>query len=226
MPELIAEHLSFSFGERLLLSEINFTLKSGEMIVCLGSNGSGKTTLLRLLSGLSAPAAGCVFVRGTDSPELRNQTGYLFQNPDHQMLAATVEEELALGLELRGIPAETVREVVESLLARFQLSALRDHPPQALSGGQKQRVALAAIMASKPHFLLLDEPDSFLDAPSRRELMAGVKAVRAQCGILWTTPHPNRMPLADRYFVLSEGTLREAARDELLSISDGMVVAP
>jgi energy-coupling factor transport system ATP-binding protein len=220
MSELVAEHVSFGFGERLLLHDINITVKAGEMIVCLGANASGKTTLLRLLSGLLTPGTGHIHVRGTSDSTPRNQVAILIQNPDHQMMAATVEEEIALGLELRGRDPKIIRASVDSLLARFQLEAFKHHPPQALSGGQKQRVALAAIMATMPQFLLLDEPDSFLDAPSRRELMGGVEEVRGDCGIVWTTPHPRRMPEVERYCLLSAGRLEECTREEILSISD------
>jgi len=226
MPELVAQHLSFGFGDSPLFRDMDLTLQSGEMVVCLGANACGKTTLLRLLSGLLAPATGRVYVRGTNGEALRNQVGILFQNPDHQMMAPTVEEEIALGLELRGTKPEIMRETVDSLLARFQLDALKHHPPQALSGGQKQRVALAAIMASKPHFLLLDEPDSFLDAPSRRELMTGVEEVRRDCGILWTTPHPRRMPAADKYCLLRGGCLEDCSRDEIVIVTDAVGVSP
>jgi energy-coupling factor transporter ATP-binding protein EcfA2 len=175
--------------------------------------------LLRLLSGLLSPASGRVFVRGTEHPDVHNQVGILFQNPDHQMLAATVEEELALGLELRGVSPDVMRSTVENLLSRFQLEPFRNHSPQALSGGQKQRVALAAIMAVRPQFLLFDEPDSYLDAPSRRELLSAVEEIRADCGIIWATPHPRHMPLAERFALVRDGTLRECSEEELRIIA-------
>lgn len=226
MPELIAEQLSFSYGDKSLLHDIALTLRSGELVVCLGGNGSGKTTLLRLLSGLLSPGAGRVFVRGSSNYAVRNQVGILFQNPDHQMLAATVEEEIALGLELRGTPPPVIREMVDLYLDRFRLRAFKHHPPQALSGGQKQRVALAAIMVSKPGFLLLDEPDSYLDAPSRSEFMVGVAEVRDECGLLWTMPHPRSMPFADRYCLLSDGRLCECLREDLVKMSNALSAQP
>ncbi|HEY3296282.1 MAG TPA: ABC transporter ATP-binding protein [bacterium] len=224
MAELAAEQVTFGYDGAPLLRDISLTLRQGELTVCLGGNGSGKTTLLRLMSGLLTPAGGHVVVRGMENALPRQQTGMLFQNPDHQMLAGNVEEEIALGLELRGTPPAQIRETVEALLSRFQITSLRHHPPQALSGGQKQRVALAAIMAAKPRFLLLDEPDSFLDAPSRRELMSAVDEVRAECGILWMTPSPKRMPAADRHCLLRTGMLRECSREELHSVADAECV--
>ena len=220
MPDLIAEQVSFGFTERPLLHDVGLTLHSGELIVCLGANASGKTTLLRLLSGLLVPRSGHIRVQGARSSHPRNQVGLLFQNPDHQMMADTVEAEIALGLELRGTDPVVIRRTVESLLSRFKLERFRSHSPQALSGGQKQRVALASIMASGPRFLLLDEPDSYLDAPSRRELMNGVDEVRRDCGMLWTTPHPRRMPEADKYFVLDAGCLEQRSRAEILAIAN------
>ncbi len=176
MRELRAEQVSFGFaGQPPLLTDVSLNLGTGERVVLAGRNGSGKTTLLRILSGLLPPTGGRVYIHGESDESPRNRVGILFQNPDHQMIAPTVEEEIALGLELRGEQPSEIRRVVDGLLARFGLTELAASPPEALSGGQKQRVALAATMAWAPPFLLLDEPDSFLDAPSRRS-----------CCVAWT----------------------------------------
>jgi energy-coupling factor transport system ATP-binding protein len=212
--ELVAERVTFGFGAQPVLKDVSLTLRTGEMIVCIGANAGGKTTLIRILSGLLEPASGDVVVRGSVLSSPLGQVGVLFQNPDQQMIAATVEDEIALGLELRGVESHWIEERVEEMLARFRLVEFRNHPPQALSGGQKQRLALAAIMVAKPLFLLLDEPDSFLDAPSRRELLDGIESIRGDCGILWTSPHPRHVPLADRWLLLQHGTLTEHPRGE------------
>ncbi len=217
MRKLRAEHVSFGFaGQPPLLTDVSLNLGTGERVVLVGRNGSGKTTLLRILSGLLPPTGGRVYIHGESEESPRNRVGILFQNPDHQMIAPTVEEEIALGLELRGEDPREIRRVVAGLLTRFGLTELASSPPEALSGGQKQRVALAATMAWAPPFLLLDEPDSFLDAPSRRELLRGVDEVREQCGLLWVLPHTRQLPEAQRYLLLEAASVRECTRRELL----------
>ena len=144
------------------------------------------------------------------SVTLRQAVGILFQNPDQQMIAATVGKKLALGLELRGMPHRATPRDRRGTARPFQA---RRSPtrPLALSGGQKQRVALAAIMAARPRFLLLDKADSFLDAPSRRDFLDAIDSVRGECGLLWMSPDPRRLPAANR-FTLEDGTLREGLR--------------
>jgi energy-coupling factor transport system ATP-binding protein len=220
MAALRAEQLSFAFGDGALLAGVNLAIQKGELVVLAGGNGSGKTTLLRLLSGLLQPVSGRVWIDDAAS-SLRSQVALLFQNPDLQMIASSVEEELALGMELRGISPQDMQPRVERLLERFELGSLQRHSPEALSGGQKQRVAVAAIMAADPGYLLLDEPDSHLDASSRNDLLKAIEQVRPVCGILWTVPNPNRMIEADRYVLLSGGTIHETSRADLIRMASG-----
>ena len=216
MAELTARDLCFAFGDRPpLLDGLNLTVRTGETVVLAGENASGKTTLLRLLAGMLPPLRGRVRINGTSLAEQRGRVGILFQNPDHQMIAPTVEEEIALGLELRGTRPEVMRPVVDGLLERFDLKPMRSRSPESLSGGQKQRVALAAIMACRPLFLLFDEPDSYLDAPSRRDLLGAVEEIRGEVGMVWTTPNPRRRPRADRLLLLEGGQIRELSESEL-----------
>lgn len=208
MSELRAEDLCFHYADGTeVLRGVNLVVRRGELVAILGENASGKTTMLKLLAGLASPSSGCTTVDGVPVNRVRDRVGIVFQNPDHQMIAATVEEEIALGLELRGVPQTAMRPQVEELLSRFDLVALRSASPESLSGGQKQRVALAAVMVSRPDFLLFDEPDSLLDAPSRAEFDSAVEVIRASCGIVWTCPHPKRMPRSDRRFELRDGVL-------------------
>jgi energy-coupling factor transporter ATP-binding protein EcfA2 len=208
VSELKAEDLHFKYADGTeVLRGVSLAVRRGEMVTILGENASGKTTLLKLLAGLVSPSSGCATVDGVPVHRVRERVGIVFQNPEHQMIAATVEEEIALGLELRGVPQPAMHRQVEGLLSRFDLTALRSTSPDNLSGGQKQRVALAAVMVSQPEFLLFDEPDSLLDAPSRAELEASVEIVRDTCGIVWTSPHPKRMPVSDRKFELRDGVL-------------------
>ena len=208
MSELKADDLHFHYADGTeVLRGVNLAVLRGEMVAILGENASGKTTLLKLLAGLVSPSSGSATVNDVPVHRVRDRVGIVFQNPDHQMIAATVEEELALGLELRGVPQSVMHFQVEELLSQFDLTGLRAASPESLSGGQKQRVALAAVMVSNPEFLLLDEPDSLLDAPSRAEFEKAIEIVRASCGIVWTSPHPKRLPKSDRRFELRDGVL-------------------
>jgi len=208
VSELTASAVSFRFqNSGQILDHVEFSIRTAELAVIFGGNGSGKTTLLRILAGLLRPTEGEVLVDGKPVFERRGVVGMVLQNPDHQMIAATVEEEIALGCELRGMPREQMVRTVEALLTRFRLDLLRYRPPESLSGGQKQRVALAAAMSARPDILLLDEPDSFLDASSRREFVNSLEEVRKACGIVWVSPRL-RPPLSvDRCYELKNGRL-------------------
>lgn len=216
MSQLRLDAVEFYYHpDRPLLSRVSLTVERGERIVIVGANGSGKTTLLRLMAGLLRPRSGWITVNAVDATAARDRIGILFQNPDHQMIAESVEAEIALGLELRAMPPVQMAPLVDAALRRFSLESLRARPPEQLSGGQKQRVALAAITVLQPDYLLFDEPDSFLDAPSRRELNRSIETIAPDCGIVWTLPGVRRMPDADRYLALSAGELCECTRRDL-----------
>jgi energy-coupling factor transport system ATP-binding protein len=216
---LECRELGFAFGEaKPLFSNVNFSLNTGEMVVILGGNAAGKTTLLRMMAGLLRPTSGHIAIKSDNGESRPGDVAMVFQNPDHQMIAATVEEEIALGMELRGVPAAEIRLRVDELIEKLKLGELRTRSPETLSGGQKQRVAIAAVLANDPLFVLFDEPDSLLDVPSRRDLMQTVELIRSQCGLVWTTPHPARMPHANRYYLLMDGSLRERSRKQLMEL--------
>lgn len=216
MSELRACSVRFAFSNGLpLIRDASFVIKSGETIVLLGRNACGKTTLLRLLAGLILPQSGAVEIDGFPVADNRKRVGILFQNPDHQMIAPTVEEEIALGLELRGVEQKEMQRRVDEMICKFHLSDLRKRSPETLSGGQKQRTALAAIMIQQPDFLLFDEPESYLDGISRREFMTAVAEIRQSVGLLWTTPNMKNCPNCDRILYLSEGSVREVSMEEL-----------
>jgi energy-coupling factor transport system ATP-binding protein len=212
--------VTFGFaGKRPILNDLGFKVETGEFVVIVGENGSGKSTLLRLLAGLLKPIEGRIVVAGTEHGKAERSVGIVFQNPDHQMIADTIEQEVALGMELRGVKREIMRAKAEQLLQRFSLQPIRNYSPEAISGGQKQRVAIAAMLAAEPDFMLFDEPDSLLDAPSRKELMRGVEEIRNECGIVWTTANPFRMPDASRFLLLQDGQLEESSRADLSELS-------
>jgi energy-coupling factor transport system ATP-binding protein len=216
VAELRASGVGFAFsGRSALFRGISLAIQAGETVVLLGGNASGKTTLLSILAGLVVPQEGKVEVDGVAIAEARQRVGILFQNPDHQMIAPTVEEEIALGLELRGTTRSEMRMRTDAMLKRFGIDNLRTRSPESLSGGQKQRVALAAVMIHDPAFLLFDEPDSFLDGHSRRDLMRAVEEIRGHVGILWATPNPRHCPVHDRLLFLETGAISELAGAEL-----------
>jgi energy-coupling factor transporter ATP-binding protein EcfA2 len=213
--------LGFTFRDGFeLFSSINFDLASDEFVVLFGGNGSGKSTLLRCLSGISSPACGEISIEPKSSSGLSMQVGLVFQNPEHQMIAPTVEEEIALGLELAGVHASEIEERVEGEIERFGLQEIRRRCPEELSGGQMQKVALASILILRPSFLLLDEPDSLLDAPSRREFMEAVNTIRADHGILWACADAERIPNASRYLLLTPSGIEATTRERILEAAN------
>lgn len=192
----------------------------GELVAVLGRNGSGKSTLARLCNGLVLPSEGTVRVDDLavtpDDPsavaEIRRRVGMVFQNPDNQLVAATVEREIAFGLENLGIDYAEMHRRVEDALDRFDLQAYRRHPPHRLSGGEKQRVALAAITAMQPHYLILDEPTSLLDYRHRKRLLADLQSMAQDIRhppfcIIYITQFPVEALLANRVIVLHQGEL-------------------
>ncbi len=216
IPELVATGVSFAYpGRPGILTCVDLTLRLGEMVILVGENACGKSTLLRLLCGLLRPTSGTISVRNMPSNDNHRAVGMILQNPDHQLFAETVEAELSLGLEYRNWPIEEIRRIVEHTLSSFGLSELRNRSPQQLSGGQKQRLAVAAMIASGSGFLLLDEPDSYLDARARREWRSALEMIRPCSGILWASPHLDHLPTASRYLLLTAGSLRELAYDEI-----------
>jgi energy-coupling factor transport system ATP-binding protein len=174
---LIFEYPSQDGNHTRVLDNISFTIPEGASIALMGSNGSGKTTLVQCLNGLLQPSSGDVVVDGLDSSEehnllnIRRKVGMVFQNPDNQIVSATVEREVAFGLENLGVDYDSMQRIVAEMLVRFDLEDYRTHPPHLLSGGEKQRLALAAVLAMRPKYLIIDEPTSLLDPKSRREIL-------------------------------------------------------
>ncbi len=179
----------------------------------VGGNGSGKSTLLRLLSGLVAVQSGRIEIDGiaSDSADFfnacRKTLGIVFQNPESQLVANTVDEEVAFGPGQLGLPVAELHERVEWALAQVGLSERRNWQSHALSAGQKQRLALAAVLAMKPRYLLLDEPTSMLDPQARRELMRYLADLRGQVGILLVTHRSEELEFCDRVVHLRDGTI-------------------
>ena len=196
------KNVTCSLGGQVVLNSVNLTVKPGEAVLLTGANGSGKTTLLRLLNGLVFPVSGEYRFQGeliTASALRRHRLakafhqrlGYVWQNPDAQLFCASVAEELAFGPWQMGLTAAEVQQRADDALAMFALEKLRDKPPYALSGGEKRRVALAAIFTMNPVAWTLDEPESYLDAPGRRQLAAFLQELQAAGKtLIIATHHP------------------------------------
>nr|WP_315988838.1 ATP-binding cassette domain-containing protein [Desulforamulus aquiferis] len=182
-PIISVRGLRYSYpgsDDRLVLNDISLEIFPGEVIALLGANGSGKSTLARHLNGLLIPNEGQVVVAGlctgaeTNVWEIRKKVGMVFQNPDNQLVAALVEEELAFGMENLGVAPDIMKVRIKEMAKRMDLERFLEFPPNRLSGGQKQRVAIAAVLVIEPDILILDEPTSMLDPAGRREVMEQV----------------------------------------------------
>ncbi|HNR66760.1 MAG TPA: ATP-binding cassette domain-containing protein [bacterium] len=202
-----------------VLKGVSLTIAPGEAIAVIGPNGSGKTTLARCLNALLIPTSGTVRVDGLDSREplnwraIRRQVGMVFQNPDNQIVSASVEREIAFGLENIGMPTDEMRARVDAMLEKFDLQRYRHKSPHYLSGGEKQRLALAAVLAMNPLYLVLDEPTTLLDPRSRLSILQIVKELgdpnlqTMPISTILITQFPDEALAVDRVVVLNDGRI-------------------
>ena len=205
----------FSTGVAFALKGIDFSVKQGEFVAVLGHNGSGKSTLARLTNGLLSPDSGDIQVLGLSVKdeenlfEIRKQVGIVFQNPDNQMVASIVEDDIAFGPENVGIPREEIGERITFALDAVGMSSFRNSTPSRLSGGQKQRIAIAAVLALKPKIMILDEATAMLDPRGRKEVMDVVLRLNREENItvLLITHFPEEALLADRAIVMHQGNI-------------------
>ncbi len=211
------------------LSGINLTIKQGEYVALIGPNGSGKTTLLKLFNALLIPSNGEVLVKGISTseeeqlPEVRRSCGMIFQNPDNQLVATTVEEDLAFGLENLALPAKVIRERVKATAALLGLEHLLTQPPHLLSGGEKQRVAIGGVLAMEPDCILMDEPTAMLDPAGRQGVLDTVHSLNRNrdLAVIHVTHFPEEAALADRIVALNEGRIiADGAAKSILSDLD------
>ncbi|MEJ7818716.1 MAG: ATP-binding cassette domain-containing protein [Rubrobacteraceae bacterium] len=190
---------------------MTFEVHAGEYVGVVGPNGGGKSTLARLLNGLLVADAGLLRVAGRDPAmepfEVRRRVGMLFQNPENGLVAPFVEDDVAFGLENRGVPREEMRERVAEAIRDVGLSGYERREPHTLSGGEKQRVALAGLLAGRPEILVLDEPTSMLDVAGRREVLERLEALRGEKTVLHVTHHLEELFDADRVLVVNDGKL-------------------
>ncbi|MGN1367838.1 MAG: energy-coupling factor transporter ATPase [Aristaeellaceae bacterium] len=208
--------VSFTYEEATepALSHVSLDVKRGEFLAILGHNGSGKSTLAKLFNALYLPTKGQVIACGFDTAEeehlwdIRQQAGMIFQNPDNQIVATIVREDVAFGMENLGVPhAEMLRRIDESLAA-VRMSDHADAAPHMLSGGQKQRVAIAGILAMQPSVIIADEATAMLDPSGRKEVLKTIKRLNREKGItvVWITHFMEEAAQADRIVVMNKGT--------------------
>lgn len=205
------------------LSDVTCTIPKGSFTAIIGTNGSGKSTLARHLNALYLPTSGEVIVEGMKTSDMehiwdiRQKVGMVFQNPDNQLVAAIVEEDVAFGPENLGVPAEEIRKRVDYALEKVGMSAYRTHSPAMLSGGQKQRIAIAGVLAMHPDCIVLDEPTAMLDPLGRKEVMDTIHELNRSEGItiVLITHFMEEAVTADRVLVVDrtklqmQGTARE-----------------
>ncbi len=195
------------------LDEVNLDVKEGEFVAVLGHNGSGKSTLAKHLNVLLKPSGGTLWVNGKDTEDadnlwdIRQSTGMVFQNPDNQIIASVVEEDVAFGPENIGVPTTEIWKRVEKGLKSVGMIQYREHSPNRLSGGQKQRVAIAGVMAMEPKCIVLDEPTAMLDPNGRREVLEAVGQLNKEKGVtvILITHYMEEVIRADRVYVMDNG---------------------
>lgn len=195
------------------LDHVDLKVEEGQFIAILGHNGSGKSTLAKHINALLMPGEGTLYVDGKDTKDekniwdVRQTAGMVFQNPDNQIIASVVEEDVGFGPENIGIPTEEIWQRVEKSLRSVGMWEYRTHSPNKLSGGQKQRVAIAGVMAMQPKCIVLDEPTAMLDPCGRKEVLRAVHELNRKCGvtIILITHYMEEVVDADHVFVMDEG---------------------
>ena len=196
-----------------VFEDLNLTVQEGSFVAVLGTNGCGKSTLAKHFNSILLPTGGKVYVCGIDTSNedriltVRRNVGMVFQNPDNQIVANVVEEDVAFGPENLGIASPEIRRRVDSALKQVEMYEYREHAPHLLSGGQKQRVAIAGIIAMEPRCIVLDEPTAMLDPRGRREVIDTIGRLNREKGItvVLITHHMDEAAKADRVVVLNKG---------------------
>ncbi len=197
------------------VDDVTLTVKKGEFLVILGHNGSGKSTLAKLINALLLPTEGNVIVKNMNTKDeekiwdIRQTAGMVFQNPDNQLVATIVEEDVAFGPENQGVPPKEIRERVEESLKIVDMLEYREYAPHLLSGGQKQRIAIAGVLAMKPDCIILDEPTAMLDPSGRKEVINTIKRLNREEDktIVHITHYMDEAVEADRIIVMENGRI-------------------
>ena len=214
-PILKIEHVSYTYpeAEEPALRDVTLEIARGSFVAVLGHNGSGKSTLAKTFNGILIPTEGRVLVEGMDTADedalldIRRTVGMVFQNPDNQIVASVVEDDVAFAPENLGVAPKEIRQRVDDALRAVGMYDFRLHAPHLLSGGQKQRVAIAGVLAMRPACIVLDEPTAMLDPIGRREVLATVEELRRERGmtVVLITHHMSECVDADRVIVMNGG---------------------
>ena len=218
---MTAEHLAFSYPSMdnepgaAVFEDLNLNIEQGSFVAILGGNGCGKSTLAKHFNAILLPSGGKVYVCGLDTSDeeklmaVRRNVGMVFQNPDNQIVANVVEEDVAFGPENLGVASPVIRKRVDQALRQVGMYEYRGHAPHLLSGGQKQRIAIAGIIAMEPKCIVLDEPTAMLDPKGRREVVDTISQLNREKGItvVLITHHMDEAARAQRVIVLNKGTV-------------------
>lgn len=225
MSFLYARNITFSYindfdenesaKKTTVFRNLNFAVERGEFVAVLGHNGSGKSTLVKCFNGINIPEEGDVIVNGYNTKDeehlldIRQSVGMVFQNPDNQIVATIVEEDVAFALENMGVEPKEIRRRVDDALKTVGMYEYREHAPHKLSGGQKQRVAIAGILAMRPDCILLDEPTAMLDPNGRKEVLKTIKMLNKEFGvtIVLITHYMDEAAQAERVVVMDSGEI-------------------
>ncbi len=219
VPEVISENLRYTYPPdsegniKLAIDGVNITINKGEFVVVLGHNGSGKSTFAKHINALLIPTEGKISVSGYDTSKeeniwnVRSKAGMVFQNPDNQIVATIVEEDVAFGPENLGVEPKEIRRRVDESLKRVNMYDYKKHGPHLLSGGQKQRVAIAGILAMMPECIVLDEPTAMLDPSGRKEVINTIMDLNKNYGItiVYITHFMEEAVAADKIYVMDSG---------------------
>ena len=226
------EHLNYAYpgvdntSGVAVFTDLNLTIEEGTFVAVLGSNGCGKSTLAKHFNSILLPCGGKVYVFGLDTSDeellirVRRNVGMVFQNPDNQIVANVVEEDVAFGPENLGVAAPEIRNRVDKALMQVGMYEYREHAPHLLSGGQKQRIAIAGVIAMEPKCIVLDEPTAMLDPRGRREVMETIRKLNENKNItvILITHHMDEAAQAQRVIVLSKGQVAaDGAPEEVFS---------
>ena len=216
MSSLKIDKLSFSYDKNVVLDNISFEVEKGEYITLMGHNGSGKSTLAKLIMGLLENKNGSIYIddiemKESNINELRNKLGIVFQNPDNQFIGATVQDDIAFGLENHLVKPEDMDKIINEFAEKVNMKNFLSKEPSSLSGGQKQRVAIAGVLAMKPEILILDEATSMLDPRGKKEIIDLVHLLRINqkdLTIFSITHDPEEAYLSDKVLVLDQGKIK------------------
>ena len=209
-------HFAYSDTEEAspsVLNGVDLTIEEGSFVAVLGHNGSGKSTLAKHLNAIHLPTGGTVYIEGMDTAkeelllDIRRTIGMVFQNPDNQIVANVVEEDVAFAPENLGVPSEEIRQRVDNALKAVGMYEFREHAPHLLSGGQKQRIAIAGVIAMQPRCIVLDEPTAMLDPNGRADVLRTIKQLNRASGVtvVLITHHMDEAAQADRLVVMAKG---------------------